>query len=65
VPKSGAYESSAYEDAQRVADALEEGSIDPDEVEYEPAWWDDGSDDETCAVGRSQADAAREGIGRR
>ena len=33
--------------ASRRADELEDGRLDPDEVEGEPAWWDEGSDDET------------------
>jgi hypothetical protein len=28
------------------AEALEDGSLDPDELEGEPGWWDEGSDDE-------------------
>ena len=33
-------------DAQQ-AEELEDGSLDPDELLDEPAWWDEGSDDET------------------
>jgi hypothetical protein len=29
------------------AEKLEDGSLDPDELDAEPAWWDEGSDDET------------------
>jgi hypothetical protein len=29
------------------AESLEDGSLDPDELDGEPAWWDEGSDDET------------------
>ena len=32
----------AVDDAAR----LEDGSLDPDELDHEPAWWDEGSDDE-------------------
>lgn len=28
------------------AEALEDGSLDPDELEGEPGWWGEGSDDE-------------------
>jgi hypothetical protein len=35
------------EDADRLADLLEDGSLDPDELTHEPAWRDEGSDDET------------------
>ena len=31
----------------RPAEELEDGSLDPDELDAEPAWWDEGSDDET------------------
>ncbi len=31
----------------RRAEELEDGSLDPDELDGEPAWWDEGSDDET------------------
>ena len=34
-------------DAVRAAEKLEDGSLDPDELDAEPAWWDEGSDDET------------------
>jgi hypothetical protein len=33
--------------AEREAEDLEDGSLDPDELTDEPAWWDEGSDDET------------------
>jgi cell division protein FtsB len=33
--------------AEREAEDLEDGSLDPDELIDEPAWWDEGSDDET------------------
>ena len=29
------------------AEELEDGSLDPDELDAEPSWWDEGSDDET------------------
>ena len=29
------------------AEELEDGSLEPDELDAEPAWWDEGSDDET------------------
>ena len=29
------------------AEELEDGSLDPDELDAEPEWWDEGSDDET------------------
>jgi hypothetical protein len=35
------------EEARRVAEQLEDGSLDPDELNDEPALWDEGSDDET------------------
>ena len=35
------------EDADRLAELLEDGSLDPDELTHEPTWWDEGSDDET------------------
>ena len=34
------------EAARRSAQELEDGSLDPDELTGEPAWWDEGSDDE-------------------
>ena len=33
--------------AWREAEALEDGSLDSDELTEEPDWWDEGSDDET------------------
>ena len=42
-----AEESEARLEAERLADELEDGSLDPDEATGEPAWWDEGSDDET------------------
>ena len=35
------------EEAAHAAEELEDGSLDPDELDGEPAWWDEGSDDET------------------
>jgi hypothetical protein len=35
------------DESERDADALDDGSLDPDELANEPAWWDEGSDDET------------------
>jgi hypothetical protein len=35
------------DEAEREAQELEDGSLDPDELTGEPAWWDEGSDDET------------------
>ena len=35
------------DEAARLADELEDGSLDPDELDSEPGWWDGGSDDET------------------
>ena len=35
------------EKGEREAEELEDGSLDPDELTGEPAWWDEGSDDET------------------
>ena len=35
------------DDRAREAQELEDGSLDPDELTGEPAWWDEGSDDET------------------
>ena len=34
------------DDGQRSAELQEDGSLDPDELDGEPAWWDEGSDDE-------------------
>ena len=34
------------DEALRQAEELEDGSLDPDEGDDEPAWWDEGSDDE-------------------
>jgi hypothetical protein len=31
----------------QVSSELEDGTLDPDELSSEPAWWDEGSDDET------------------
>ena len=36
----------ARERAEREAEELEDGSLDPDELDIEPAWWDEGVDDE-------------------
>ena len=33
-------------DAARSAEDLEDGTLDPDELDAEPAWRDEGSDDE-------------------
>jgi hypothetical protein len=30
-----------------IAEDLEDGTLDPDELSSEPEWWDEGSDDET------------------
>lgn len=35
------------EAARRLAELLEDGSLDPDELTDEPAWWDEGGEDET------------------
>lgn len=40
-------EEDAREQAEREAEELEDGSLDPDELRGEPEWWDEGSDDET------------------
>jgi hypothetical protein len=40
-------EEAEREKAEREAEELEDGSLDPDELTGEPAWWDEGSDDET------------------
>jgi hypothetical protein len=37
----------AVRDTRHSAEKLEDGSLDPDELDAEPAWWDEGSDDET------------------
>src|SRR5262245_3459445 len=37
----------AAREAVRRAEELEDGTLDPDELDAEPAWWDEGSDDET------------------
>jgi hypothetical protein len=34
------------EERVRRAQELEDGSLDPDELDGEPTWWDEGSDDE-------------------
>jgi hypothetical protein len=34
-------------EAARLAEELEDGSLDPDELDAEPGSWDEGSDDET------------------
>jgi hypothetical protein len=34
-------------DSEHEADDLEDGSLDPDELDDEPEWWDEGADDET------------------
>ena len=34
------------EEQTRQAEELEDGSLDPDELDTEPSWWDEGSDDE-------------------
>jgi hypothetical protein len=34
-------------DGELAAEELADGSLDPDELESEPEWWDEGSDDET------------------
>ena len=39
-------ESDVHEEADRQADELADGSLDPDELTVEPSWWDEGSDDE-------------------
>ena len=33
--------------AEREAEDLEDGALDPDEISQDAAWWDEGSDDET------------------
>ncbi len=35
------------DERDRRAEELEDGSLDPDELDAEPSWWDEGSDDET------------------
>jgi hypothetical protein len=35
------------DEPEQVAEELEDGSLDRDELEDEPAWWDEGADDET------------------
>ena len=32
---------------EQDAHELEEGTLDSDELDDEPVWWDDGADDET------------------
>ena len=34
------------EEQVRPAEELEDGTLDPDELDAEPSWWDVGSDDE-------------------
>lgn len=34
------------EESKRTAEALEDGTLDPDELEREPSLWDEGTDDE-------------------
>jgi hypothetical protein len=33
--------------SEQDAEELEDGRLDPDELEDEPEWWDEGADDET------------------
>ena len=40
-------ERAAERRAERRAEEFGDGSLDPDELDDEPAWWDEGSDDET------------------
>ena len=34
------------DESERLTEQLEDGSLDPGELDAEPAWWDEGSDDE-------------------
>ncbi len=43
----GAQEPDTRRAAEREAEELEDGGLDPDELTGEPTWWDEGSDDET------------------
>jgi len=36
----------AFDQREETALALEEGALDPDELDVEPEWWDEGVDDE-------------------
>lgn len=38
-------------EAEELARALEEGALDPDELDVEPEWWDEGADDELVLAG--------------
>jgi hypothetical protein len=46
-PDDDVPEENDVREAVRLAEELEDGSLDPDELDAEPAWWDEGSDDET------------------
>jgi len=39
-------ESERDERERQLADEPEDGSLDPDELDGEPTWWDEGADDE-------------------
>ena len=39
-------EKAEREEAEREAEEPEEGSLDPDKLTVEPAWWDEGGDDD-------------------
>ena len=41
-----AAESDGAQEDRRAAEELEDGSLDPDELDREQAWWDEGGDDE-------------------
>ena len=43
---AGQRERNAEDPEGDIAAALETGALDPDELEAEPEWWDEGSDDE-------------------
>jgi hypothetical protein len=44
---SGDSDAERDDEARRRAEELEDGSLDPDELDGEPEWWDEGSDDES------------------
>jgi hypothetical protein len=37
----------AEEQVRPAEEELEDGTLDPDELDDEPEWWDEGADDET------------------
>ena len=46
VPEMSMQSDDDADERDRLAEELEDGSLDPDELDAEPSWWDEGSDDE-------------------